>query len=63
MSTEIVLSPAPELRQPALFAPMPKAAKRVLEFFKARSTTITRARLYNRRQDEISLDEVENIAI
>ena len=35
MSTEIVLSPAPELRQPALFTPTPKAAKRVLEFFTA----------------------------
>ena len=35
MSTEIILSPAPELRQPALFTPTPKAAKRVLEFFTA----------------------------
>ena len=35
MSTEIVLSPAPELQQPALFTPTPKAAKRVLEFFTA----------------------------
>ena len=35
MSTEIILSPAPELQQPALFTPTPKAAKRVLEFFTA----------------------------
>lgn len=35
MSTEIVLSPAPELQQPALFTPTPKAAQRVLEFFTA----------------------------
>ena len=35
MSTEIVLSPAPGLQQPALFTPAPKAAKRVLEFFTA----------------------------
>src|ERR1700689_5745345 len=34
-STEIVLSPAPELRPAPLFAPTPKAAKRVLEFFTA----------------------------
>ena len=35
MSTDIILSPAPELKQPALFTPTPKAAKRVLEFFTA----------------------------
>jgi integrase/recombinase XerD len=35
MSTEIILSPAPELQQPALFTPTPKAAQRVLEFFTA----------------------------
>jgi len=35
MSTEIILSPARELQQPALFTPTPKAAKRVLEFFTA----------------------------
>ena len=45
MSTEIILSPAPELQQPALFTPTPKAAKRVLEFFTARSITTIRARL------------------
>jgi integrase/recombinase XerD len=33
MSTEIVLSPAPELQPAALFPPTPKAARRVLEFF------------------------------
>jgi site-specific recombinase XerD len=35
MSTEIVLSPALALRQPALFTPTPKAARCVLEFFTA----------------------------
>jgi site-specific recombinase XerD len=34
-STEIVLSPATELQPAPLFAPTPKAAKRVLEFFTA----------------------------
>jgi site-specific recombinase XerD len=34
-STEIVLSPAPELQPAPLFAPTPKAARRVLEFFTA----------------------------
>ncbi len=33
--TEIVLSPAPKLQPAPLFAPTPKAAKRVLEFFTA----------------------------
>ena len=32
---EIILSPAPELQPALLFAPTPKAAKRVLEFFTA----------------------------
>jgi hypothetical protein len=32
-STEIVLSPAPELQPAALFTPTPKAARCVLEFF------------------------------
>lgn len=35
MSTEIILSPAPELQPASLFTPTPKAAKRVLEFFTA----------------------------
>jgi site-specific recombinase XerD len=35
MSTELILSPAPELQPASLFAPTPKAAKRVLEFFTA----------------------------
>lgn len=35
MSTEIILSRAPELQPAPLFAPTPKAAKRVLEFFTA----------------------------
>jgi hypothetical protein len=35
VKTEIVLSPAPELQPALLFMPMPKAAKRVLEFFMA----------------------------
>jgi site-specific recombinase XerD len=35
MKTEIILSPAPELQPAPLFAPTPKAAKRVLEFFTA----------------------------
>ena len=35
MSTEIILSPAPELQPAPLFTPTPKAAKRVLEFFTA----------------------------
>jgi len=35
MSTEIIISPSPELQQPALFTSTPKAAKRVLEFFTA----------------------------
>jgi len=34
-STEVILSPAPELQTAALFTPTPKAAKRVLEFFTA----------------------------
>ena len=33
MTTEIILSPAPELQTAPLFTPTPKAAKRVLEFF------------------------------
>ncbi len=33
--TEIILSPAPELLPAPIFAPTPKAAKRVLEFFTA----------------------------
>ena len=33
MTTEIILSPAPELQPAPLFTPTPKAAKRVLEFF------------------------------
>jgi site-specific recombinase XerD len=35
MSTEIILSPSPELQRAPLFTPTPKAAKRVLEFFTA----------------------------
>jgi hypothetical protein len=35
MSTEIILSPAPELQQPTQFTPTPEAAKRVLGFFTA----------------------------
>jgi hypothetical protein len=35
VSTEIILSPAPELQPAPLFAPTPKAVKRVLEFFTA----------------------------
>ena len=35
MTTEIILSPAPELQPAPLFTPTPKAAKRVLEFFTA----------------------------
>jgi integrase len=35
MSTEIILAPAAELQPAPLFAPTPKAAKRVLEFFTA----------------------------
>lgn len=35
MTTAIILSPAPELQPAPLFAPTPKAAKRVLEFFTA----------------------------
>ena len=35
MSTEIILSPAPELQQPTQFTPTPKGAKRVIEFFTA----------------------------
>jgi site-specific recombinase XerD len=34
-STEIILSPAPQLQPAALFTPTPKAARRVLEFFTA----------------------------
>ena len=33
--TEIILSPAPELRPAPLFTPTPKAVRRVLEFFTA----------------------------
>jgi hypothetical protein len=33
MTTEIVLSRAPELQPAPLFTPTPEAAKRVLEFF------------------------------
>lgn len=44
MSTEIILSPAPALQPAPLFTPTPKAAKRVLEFFTAQSTTTTPAR-------------------
>lgn len=76
MSTEIILSPAPELQPAPLFTPTPKAAKRVLEFFTTqinndhtRKATHRRPRvtarttkLYDRRQDEISLDEVERIS-
>jgi site-specific recombinase XerD len=35
VSTEIILSPAPELQPAPLFTPTPKAARRVLEFFTA----------------------------
>ena len=35
MTTEIILSPSPELHPTPLFTPTPKAAKRVLEFFTA----------------------------
>lgn len=35
MSTEIVLSPAPELTPAPIFSPNPKAARRTLEFFTA----------------------------
>jgi len=35
MSTEIILSPAPELQQPMQFTTTPKGAKRVVEFFTA----------------------------
>src|ERR1700692_4189089 len=35
MTTELILSPAPELQPAPLFTPTPKAAKRVLEFFTA----------------------------
>ncbi len=88
MTTEIILSPAPELQPAPLFTPTPKAAKRVFEFFTAQINNdhtrtaylknsgkleITQhianhesprtTKLYDRRQDEISLDEVERIAI
>lgn len=33
MSTGLIVSPAPDNFTPALFAPTPKAAKRVMEFF------------------------------
>jgi integrase/recombinase XerD len=33
--TEIILSPAPPVFLPAIFAPTPRASKRVLEFFTA----------------------------
>jgi len=35
MATDLILSPAPGLVPARLFAPTPKAAKRVLEFFTA----------------------------
>ena len=35
MTTEILVSPLPELQPAPLFTPTPKAAKRVLEFFAA----------------------------
>ena len=35
MTTEIILSPAPELAPAPIFAPTPKAARRTLEFFTA----------------------------
>ena len=35
MTTEIILSLAPELQPASLFTPTPKAAQRVLEFFTA----------------------------
>jgi hypothetical protein len=35
MSTEIILSPAPELQQPTRLTPTPKGAKRVIEFITA----------------------------
>ena len=35
MTTELILSPSPELAPASIFTPTPKAAKRVLEFFTA----------------------------
>ena len=35
MTSELMLSPAPELAPAPIFAPTPKAARRTLEFFTA----------------------------
>ncbi len=44
VTTEIILSPAPELQPAPLFTPTPKAAKRVLEFFTAQVNNDNTAR-------------------
>jgi hypothetical protein len=65
----------PDLQPAPFFTPTPKAAKRVLEFFTGQINKLEVAqhianhesprtmKLYDRRQDEISLDEIERIAI
>lgn len=54
MTKEITLSPSPALQLASPFTPTPKTAKRVLG---------EPALVYDRRQDEISLDEMERISI
>jgi hypothetical protein len=79
MTTALTITPSTALLPATLFTPTPKAARRVLEFFTAqinndhtrraywnatrRYTSPRTTKLYDRRSDEISLDEVEKIAI
>jgi len=55
MSTEIILSPAPELQQPMQFTTTPKGAKRVVEFFTAQINNDHTRKAYLRRCDELCI--------
>jgi hypothetical protein len=88
MTTALILSPSPDLVPARLFAPTPKAAQGVVEFFteqinndhtrkahlknggtlkhaqqSANHASPRTTKLYDRRSNEISLDEVEKISI